>query len=454
MPTRHAPLSVYDSRPFFEKALVFGVRNGIIDQQRLDEISNDAPKGMVQIARYFGSEFLRPELERARDRLVNLVSLQLEVASGGDLRQAAESLRDASFLSRSKGGSDMLKALIAMPQNSHFGMHEGGGFTDEQIPQLAKWSLRNLADYRSELAKRSAVAQVIDAAVWLAGQWHMDARALEEAGKDAEAVIRTALLMAAAGRTGVPDWLRFEKAVAALRKKSGTARTKPDVVHLSGVIAGLTRNPSKPDQVRHAKLNRIETKSQVVVKAGATDPRVAIPMPGDLPARFEAVVEAARQSVISDLPKILDTAIPARKLFDQTPAFMGRYFWIEDGLGEVDQYDRATSVAWSRATGGHGDDGSLLTLFLCLAAGAPPRTVLSEKEAARLVRKIRKTGFRPDLALQFIDNHAPEQHHDDCARLWRDFVDEAQATLCSDFDHALRDALALLRHACNLKQGV
>ena len=454
MPTRHAPLSVYDDRPFFEKALVFGVRNGIIDQQRLDEIGNDAPKGMVQIARYFGSEFLRPELERARDRLVNLVSLQLEVASGGDLRQAAESLRDASFLSRSKGGSDMLKALIAMPQNSHFGMHEGGRFTDEQIPQLAKWSLRSLADYRAELGRRSQVALVVDAAVWLAGRWGMDAGALEEAGKDAEAVIRTALLLAAAGRSERPDWVAFDKAVSALRKKSGTTKTKPEVVHLSGVNAGLTRNAPKPDQVRHDKLNSIEVTSRVVVKAGATDARVALPMPGGLPARFEAVVDAARQSVISDLPRILDAATPARKLFDQTPAFMGRYFWIEDGLGEVDQYDRATSVAWNKATGGHVDDGSLLTLFLCLAAGAAPKTVLSEKEATRLVRKIRKTGFRPELAQQFIDNHAPELHHDDYARLWSDFVDEAQPTLCSDFDHALHDVLALLRCACNLKQGV
>ena len=110
---------------------------------------------MVQIARYFGTEFLRPELERARDRMVNLVSLYLESSCDGDLHSAAESLRDNSFLSRSKGGSDMLKALIAMPQNSHFGMNERSGFTDDQIPVLAKWTLRSLPDYQAELALRS-----------------------------------------------------------------------------------------------------------------------------------------------------------------------------------------------------------------------------------------------------------------------------------------------------------
>ena len=37
-----------------------------------------------------------------------------------------------------------------MPQTSHFGMNERGGFTDRHIPLLAEWSLRSLADYRQE----------------------------------------------------------------------------------------------------------------------------------------------------------------------------------------------------------------------------------------------------------------------------------------------------------------
>ena len=87
-------VSLFDARPFFEKALAYGVQHGIIDQAKRDAICQDAPKGMVQIARYFGTEFLRPELEKSRDRIVNLVSLYLESTSGGDLQLAAESLRD------------------------------------------------------------------------------------------------------------------------------------------------------------------------------------------------------------------------------------------------------------------------------------------------------------------------------------------------------------------------
>ena len=59
-----ASVSIYDARPFFEKALHYGVQHGIIDPEKLDLIRAEAPKGMVQIARYFGSEFLRPEIEK------------------------------------------------------------------------------------------------------------------------------------------------------------------------------------------------------------------------------------------------------------------------------------------------------------------------------------------------------------------------------------------------------
>ncbi len=397
-------VSLYDARPFFEKALQHGVQHGTIDAEKIEAMRIEGPKGMVQIARYFGNEFLRPELEKARDRMVNLVSIYLEVTSAGDLRQAAESLRDFSLLSRSKGGSDMLKALIAMPQNSHFGMHERGGFTDAHIPLLAKWSLRSLADYRAELARRSQVAQVVDAALWLAGEAGMDADELEEAGKDAEAVIRTALLVLASGRTEMPDWVAFEKMIAMLRKK-----------HAISPVA------------------------------------LSLAVPKKLPVHLRVVVEAVRQSVLADAPKILDNALPAHALFDRSPAFMGRYFWIEDGLAEVDHHDRAASAAWNKVTGGNADDGSLLTLFLCVAATAPPKTMLTEKSAATLVRKIQKSGFSPGLAHQYILDHAPVQHQDAYIQLWEDFVEEAQSTLQSDAVHAHSDALALLRRECHVQ---
>ncbi len=402
-PASSATVSLYDARPFFEKALRYGISHGIIDQAKLDAIRNDAPKGMVQIARYFGTEFLRPDLERAKERMVNLISLYLESTCNGDLRLAAESLRDHSIMSRSKGGSDMLKALIAMPQTSHFGMNESGGFTDEHIPLLAKWSLASLAAYEAELSQRRGAVQLTQAAVWLAQQLGMEAQELEEAGKDAEAVIRTALLALALRRSEMPDWVAFEKMVATLRKKFSSASTD-----------------------------------------------VAVPMPKGLPTPLQPVVEEVRQSLLSDLPKILASDVSARKLFDQTPAFMGRYFWTEDALTEVDHFERTQSKNWTKATGGHSDDSSLLTLFVCLAAGAAPKTLLSEKSATALVRKIRKSGLHSEVAIEFIRDHAPDQHRDDYLDLWEHFLDEGQATLLSDMDYQLHDALTLLRRECNV----
>ena len=397
-------IAVFDGRPFFEKALKFGVQHGILDSAKLEAIQTDAPKGMVQIARYFGSEFLRPELEKAKDRIVNLVSLNLEITSGGDLRKAAEMLRDNSFMSRSKASSDMLKALIVMPQNSHFGMNEHGGFTDKHIPLLAKWSLCSVTDYQAELAKRQQVAHVMGAAIWMADALDLHADELEEAGCDAEAVIRTALLAAATQQTQMPDWVMFQKMVATLRKPSATK-----VIQLV--------------------------------------------LPKKLPPEFKAAVDAVRQSVEADLPKILDAKLTPQKLFNQTPAFVGRYFWLEDGLSEVDHFDREASAAWEKATGGHNDDSSLLTLFLCIATGSTGKTLLTEKTAATLIRKIRKSGLQPALAKQYILDNAPAQHQSDYLRVWEAFLEDAQATLESDRDYKLHDALAVLRRDCNVSAG-
>ena len=396
-------IALHDGRPFLEKALAYGIANGLLGPDKLNAINADAPKGMVQIARYFGTEFLRPELERARERMVNLVSLYLESSCNGDLQMAAESLRDNSFLSRSKGGSDMLKALIAMPQNSHFGMNERSGFTDDQIPLLAKWTLRSLPEYQAELALRSQVATVVDAAIWLANEMGVDADALEEAGKDAEAVIRTALLVQAAKRTELPDWPEFEKLITALRKK-----------HSAG---------GKP---------------------------ISLIVPKDLPVEFRDVVSLLRESVEFDLVKILDTKLPVRKLFDQTPAFMGRYFWLEDALAEVEHFERTVSAIWAKVTGGHSDDSTLLTLFLTVAAGSTPKTLLTEKSATALVRKIRKSGLKTEAAKEYIAEHAPLPYQDDYTQLWDNFLEDALSTLQSDMDYALNDAMALLRRECNI----
>ncbi|MDR7378267.1 hypothetical protein J2X19_002946 [Rhodoferax ferrireducens] len=398
-----ASISVYDQRPFFEKALRFGLHNGLIDDAKLEAIRTDAPKGMVQIARYFGTEFLRPELEKSRERIVNLVSLHLEQDTGGDLHAAAELLRENSFLSRSKAGSEMLKALLSMPDNTHFSMQESGEFRDELIPVLARWTLKTLPEYQQELAKRSEIQTRIEAAFWCAQKLGVARRELQTADTDSEAVIRTALLAQAAGRSLMPNWAQFETAVTLLRKRA---------------------EAGKP---------------------------VQLALPKGVPAEFQPVLQATLEVMQEhDLPKILDATVKPRKLFIQSLAFMGRYFWLDEGVDDISELDRAISDQWLKVTQRHTDDSSLITLFLCIATGAARKTTLTEAAAASIVRKIRKGGFHPQQASDFIREYAPHEHHADYQTLWQNFVEETQRDLLDERDTRLVEAMGALKLHCNL----
>lgn len=397
-------LAHYDHRLFFEKVLAYGRAHGILNQERLDKLCEEAPKGMVQLARYFGTEYLRPDLEKARLRIISLVSLSLEVHSDGDLRSAAESLRDNSLLSRSKAGADMLKALLVMPQSSHFGMNESKVFNDSLIPKLDEWSFKPVHDYRAELARRSAFSAQIEAAKWFAAQLELDEDELHESGHDADAIVRTGLLALNTKRTEFPEWKMFEKLVAYWSQ-------------------------------------------QLALEDGR---RLALPK--NLPLALVDIAQAAMDSVASDLRKVSGGAAGIRKLFQNTPAFMGRYFWLEDSMVAVVNYDRAVSKEWAKATEGSEEESALLTLFLCIAVGSPKKTVLTEKTAATLIRKLRKNGWQPELATEFIRQNAPFAFAQDYLALWEQFVQESSKTLLSDMDYALNDAMALLRRECQVKK--
>lgn len=397
-------LAHYDNRFFFEKVLAYGRAHGILQKERLDKLCEEAPKGMVQLARYFGTEYLRPDLEKARLRIISLVSLSLEAQNDGDLRRAAESLRDNSLLSRSKAGADMLKALLVMPQSSHFGMNESAVFNDALIPKLDEWSFKPLHAYRAELTRRAAFSSQIEAAKWFAAQLELDEDELHESGHDADAIVRTGLLALNTKRTEFPEWKMFEKLVA----------------YWSQQLA-------------------LEDGRRLV-------------LPKNLPLALVDIAQTAMDSVASDLQKVTGGQAGIRKLFQQTPAFLGRYFWLEDSMAAVVNYDRAVSKEWAKATEGSEEESALLTLFLCIAVGSPKKTVLTEKSAATLIRKLRKSGWQPELATAFIRQNAPFAFAQDYLALWEQFVQESTKTLCSDMDYALNDAMALLRRECQVKK--
>lgn len=427
-----AGIALHDARPLFEKALQYGLQHGLFSADKLSAMAQEAPKGIVQIARHFGSEHLRPELEKAKDRMINLVSLCLHQASDGDLRLAAESLRDHSLLSRSKGGADLLKALLALPESSHFDGTDDGELDTSPgpSPQFAQWTLRSWPDYQAERALREPHQAMKDAALWMAERLGLSEEELQEAHIHAEAVIRTALLAEAAGSEEFPDWTALEQLLMGWREDVATGTTKAKKI--------------TPAALKKAAAARADL----------------IHLPQELPEAWLLLVQQVRDSLLADLPLLLDARQSVRTLLrkeddEHMPPLFSRYFWHEDLASEVSQHDAEVSDAWDAALGGHSDEGSLLTLLLCVASGAPRTTLLTEKAATSLVRKLQKPSatpvFQPERASQFLREHAPQMYQDDYLQLWQDFVDESQATLCSDAVYAESDALALLRRECHVK---
>ena len=113
-------------------------------------------------------------------------------------------------------------------------------------------------------------------------------------------------------------------------------------------------------------------------------------------------------------------------------------------------FERRNSAVWDKATGGHLEDSSLLTLFLRIAAHSSHATLLTKAAAASLIRKIQNTGLDRELPRAFIRQHAPHALQDGYIQLWDSFAEEAEPALRSDMRHAGQDALALLRRECNV----
>ncbi len=389
-------VAIFDDRPFFERALVYGCHHGIIDAERLQHIRHDAPKGMVQIAEYFGTQYLRANIEEARLRMVNLVSLYLEDRSGGDLARAARSLRDNTFLSHSRGGSEMLKRLWALPEDSSHGLLN----RQSQKDFLAVWSLRTLAAYRQVLAERQTYQSTISAALWFAEQ--LGVRPSELSTIAAESVIRSALLVRLSGSKlkTMPSLGEFASALEDLRRKGRPLRRKSAVDDLWPDLPQSCREPAEREW---------------------------------------------RRFLEEDLPRIIDASLPLGKLVQDLEPL---YFLRDFDAAESEQLIVAASREWQRLTAGKTDDSSLLTVFVCLAAGMPGKPALARSEARKLLHQARRDGLQREPVLAFIRSFAPDPMQDDLAALWIDFFPEAVSYLLDASDDTLSGALEFLAENC------
>lgn len=389
----------YENRPFFEKALRHGVQMGLIDDAKLDAIAADAPKGLVQIATAFGSPYLRAELELAKDRMVQLISLYLFETSEGDLDTAARQIRDNTILALSRGGSNLIKELFALPEYAILGKFEQGRVEDF----LEFWSRKKTVDdYRLARTEREQNQAKIRLARKLGKTLGLTDAVTQEQHCEADALIRTVLLMSIAGpqHAVTINLLGFAEILSQLRKKTPTS---------PGTLAG------------EFSADELELLRQV-----------------------------HSQMDSNDRPLISDTAIPLDILIGKLSA---RYFIVEQDEHDVARYDALVSKEWSKYTRGKSDIDAIFTVLLCIACAMPGKNSLTETGAKNLIKKVRKDGFQPELASQFIQLHAPHEKQESLLLDWDEFCEQARLYLLDDWDHDLHLAMRFLHDNCYIEKA-
>ena len=403
-PAAAAPqaLASYDARPYFARALDYGLKNGLIDSDKLDAMRTEGAKGVVQIADFFGTAHLRTDLDEAVRRMVYLASLYLEHRSDGSLPRAARSLQENTFLSHSRGGSQMLKALFAMPTDSTI--------PEPSEPEDVKEFLRartladpwSVADYRARLAERQAFLEEIEAALWFADVMELPRDAL--VGEAAESILDACLLTRLAGR--FEGGLLSADALKAFLKAYRRKKKAPGTAALEAILADVP-DPYLEVSARHLK-------------------------------RF----------VAKDLARIAD---PKVKLDDLVRDYHDRLHQFSLS-SDVSDYDALVTDEWRKVTRGMTDTDSMNTVFLSLAAGKPPKPSITVTEAKAAIRAIRADGAAVKTVPAFIRRSAPHQMIDGLISLWDDeFYPEMIELLVLDLDTPVEEAVRLLAEHCHIK---
>jgi hypothetical protein len=393
-------LATYDDRPFFARVLDHGLANGIIDSEKLDAMRTDGAKGIVQIADYFGTSHLRNDIEDALKRMVYLASLYLEHISDAHLPRAARSLQEHTFLSHSRGGSEMLKRYFAMPSDSTILDADEADDVREFLRVRTLGDPWSVATYRARHAERLAHKIEIDAALWFADVMEVPREAL--AGESAENILEACLFTRIAGRTdgGLLSAQELKEFIKAFRKAKKKKPVRPDLLE-------------------------------------------------DVPDEHRAVVERHLAKMIAkDLPRIIDMKVSFNDLVRE---YHDRFQSFSLTL-EVSDYDTLVTDEWRKVTRGSTDTDSMNTVFLCLAAGKPPKPSISATEAKAAIRAIRKAGAAADGVSEFILRSAPHQMIEGLVSLWEDeFRPEViEDLILGDDDDVLDPLVRIIAQHCHI----
>lgn len=406
-----AALTSRDDRPYFTRALAHGLATGLLSASDLARIEADAPKGIVQIADHFGTAYLQTDLETGLQRMLCLMSLYLEAQSQGDVHRAALSLRDNSLLSHSRGGSEMLKRLHALPADTGLYPRPADPAAQKQFVNERSFAFPlSLDAYQRQCAEGQENQARIDFARWLARQ--MGTAPNEGSDFSAEEIIRSAMLvlLVQAEPLELPGKRQFVRHLSQLREK----RFAPSPLALERFIAQA---------------------------------------PEDFAARAK---RAFADFIREDLPTLRDPQRRADEILHE--AGQGSFFVRENLAEDLQAYDELVASTWVRLTRGEADDPTILaTLFLNIATGQPPSAkALLLREGKSLIGAFRQSGFNSAAVEAFIDHEAPFEQRPDLKAFWNeDLKPEAEVHL-ADHDPNMPDqhmerALRYLKSTCAVR---
>ena len=397
-------LAAYDDRPYFTRALDHGLKNGLIDSEKLEGMRADGAKGVVQIADYFGTAHLRTDLDEAVKRMVNLASLYLEHLSEGNLNRAARSLQENTFLSHSRGGSQMLKSLFAMPTDTTIpdpaDVEDVKDFLRERSLE-EPWSV---AEFRARLEERRAYQNQIEAALWFADVMLIPREAL--INESSESVLHACLLTRIAGR-------------------------------MEGSLLSA-------DELKEFLKTLRRSKTKLVIDESVLD---------DVPGVHRKVIARHVASMVAkDIPRIKDVRIPFNDLVRE---YHDRFHPLSLTL-EISDYDAMVTDEWRRVTQGMTDSDSMNTIFLCLAAGKPPKPAITAAEAKAAIVAIRQNGASQKSVQEFILGSAPHQMIDGLIALWEDefYPEMIEVFVLENLEDAPETVVRILAEHCHIKAAI
>lgn len=421
-------LAFYDNAPFLDRALKYAVQNKLINHAKIEEIINDAATGTVQIAEYFGaSSHLRENLEQASVRMASLVSLHLEYASNGELELAAQMIKEKSFRTLSRGGSQMLKALYALPEDDHFGSPRFDSESD--FLKRCLNSHMTVAKYRQAIATHEQCKQVLGLANDLLKKIGTPSRAFNDLHAPAKQVLRTAVLFLAYGAkklgAGKSDISKSGTSKLAATKL-GTGKVGfPDENALFEIFTAMRKEWSFLGDVSCSKK-----------------------FLDDVPEAFLPLVLQTLASIQQeDIPQIVSASVPLATVFADLK--VRQYFFLFDPMNDVSQFDKKLAEDWFLLTNGTEDDALLLILFISAAAGLKLKTALTVAEAKKAVLNIRENGLLENEVAKLIKK-APHDEQEQLLSLWGEFIEDASIYLLDESDEHLTEAVAYLKDHCNI----